>query len=133
MSKGWLAGALALLVVSAAPAAAQTPGNPSNPGDFLRNPHPAMPWAPNNPNVGANDPGQFVQYIVVPPERVEISVPVPLPDGVPPQNQEQVVEIPGYYVTETTTGYYYPERWTLQQLNVGVYQWVQLPAEFRRK
>ena len=49
------------------------------------------------------------------------------------QTQKQVQEIPGYVIAETTTGYYYPERWTLQQLNVGVYQWVQLPAEFRRK
>ena len=53
--------------------------------------------------------------------------------GVPAPTREQVVEIPGYYVTETTTGYWYPERWTLQQLGVGVYQWVKLPAEFRRK
>ena len=37
------------------------------------------------------------------------------------------------YVAETTTGYWYPERWGLQQLNVGVYRWVKLPAEFRRK
>src|SRR5205814_9981376 len=31
-------------LLTAAPAAAQA-GNPSNPADFTRNPHPAMPWA----------------------------------------------------------------------------------------
>jgi len=64
---------------------------------------------------------------------VSITLYVPVPDGIPPQTRQETFEIPGYFVTETTTGYYYPERWTLQQMNVGVYQWVKLPAEFRRK
>jgi len=149
--KAFLAAGLALLTV--APAAAQ-PGNPNNPADFIRNPHPAMPWAPNNPDRFLSETyGTVIQYIPVPPQQVVIQVPVPLPAGAPPQaqeppgvpaqsrgeepsapaqTQEQTVEIPGYYVAETTTGYWYPERWTLQQLN-GVYQWVKLPAEFRKK
>ncbi len=126
-----IAGVLGVLL-TAAPAGAPPP-NPANPGDFTNNPHPAMPWAPNNPNIGAFDYGQVVGYIPVPPQQVQIQVPVPLPDGVPPQTVSQIQEIPGYYITETTTGYWYPERWTLQQLNLGVYQWVQLPPEFRRK
>jgi len=149
--KAFLAAGLALLTV--APAAAQ-PGNPNNPADFIRNPHPAMPWAPNNPDRFLSETyGTVIQYIPVPPQQVVIQVPVPLPAGAPAQaqeppgvlaqsrgeepsapaqTQEQTVEIPGYYVAETTTGYWYPERWTLQQQN-GVYQWVKLPAEFRKK
>jgi len=161
--KAFLAAGLALLTV--APAAAQStppvtppvltpPGNPNNPADFIRNPHPAMPWAPNNPDRFLSETyGTVIQYIPVPPQQVVIQVPVPLPAGAPAQaqeppgvpaqsrgeepsapaqTQEQTVEIPGYYVAETTTGYWYPERWTLQQQN-GVYQWVKLPAEFRKK
>lgn len=97
----------------------------------LNNPHPGQPWDP----LGSTRPnyGTVVQYIPVPPQQVSIAVYVPVPDGVPPRTAQQTVEIPGYYVTETTTGFYYPERWTLQQLNVGVYQWVKLPPDFRRK
>jgi len=121
------------VLLTAALVAAQA-GNPSNPADFTRNPHPAMPWAPNNPDRFLSETyGTVIQYVQVAPVQVVVQVPVPLPDGMSPQTQEQMVEIPGYYVTETTTGYWYPERWTLQQLNVGVYQWVKLPAEFRRK
>ena len=136
MSKVWLAlvalvAALGVLL-TATPAAAP-PGNPSNPSDFINNPHPAMPWAPNNPNIGGTDYGQVVRYIPVPPQPVEVVLSVPVPDGIPPRTETQVQEIPGYYITETTTWFYNPERWTLQQLNVGVYQWVKLPPEFRRK
>lgn len=94
-------------------------------------PHPAMPWAFFNPNVGAWHYGAVVQYIPVPSQQVVIQVPVL--DTVSPETRAQTVEIPGYYIAETTTGYWYPERWGLQQPNVGVYQWVKLPAEFRRK
>ena len=69
----------------------------------------------------------------VPAQQVVIEVPVAVPDGVPPQTQKQIVEIPGYYITETTTGFWYPERWTLYQANAGVYQWMKYPPEFRRK
>ena len=99
--------------------------------NHLNNAYPTQPW--NQLGVGRVDYGQVVQYIAVPPQQAVLSLYVPLPDGVPPQTREEIVEIPGYYVAETTTGYWYPERWTLQQLNVGVYQWVKLPAEFRRK
>ena len=121
------------VLLTAAPAAAQA-GNPSNPADFTRNPHPAMPWAPNNPDRFLSETyGTVIQYVPVAPQQAVLSLYVPLPDGVPPQTREEIVEIPGYYVAETTTGYWYPARWTLWQLNLGVYQWVALPAEFRRK
>jgi len=97
----------------------------------LNNPHPMQPWDPlatTHYNYGT-----VIQYIAVPPQQALVSLYVPLPDGVPPQTREEIVEIPGYYVAETTTGYWYPARWTLWQLNLGVYQWVALPAEFRRK
>ncbi len=106
----------------------QPPPNVPHP---LNNPHPAESWDP----LGSSRPnyGDVVRYIPVPPQQVSISLYVPVPDGIPPQTRQETVEIPGYYVAETTTGYYYPERWTLQQMNVGVYQWVKLPPEFRRK
>jgi hypothetical protein len=171
--------ALLGVLLTASHAAAQA-GNPNNPADFIRNPHPAMPWAPNNPDRFLSETyGTVIQYIPVPPQQVAIPLPAsaqaPTPEqtgapaqtpgqtgvpaqapeqtrvpiqapeqtatpaqtreetGVPAQTREQIVEIPGYYVTETTTGYWYPERWTLQQVNVGVYRWVKLPGEFRRK
>jgi hypothetical protein len=153
MSKVWLAATLGFLVALAMTlgvirsAAAQQgrvnpftlqfdkTGKPTQPfGDqpnLLNNPNATQPW--NQFGVGRVDYGQILQYIPVAPQQVSITLYVPVPDGIPPQTQQQTVEIPGYYVAETTTGYYYPERWTLQQMNVGVYQWVKLPAEFRRK
>ena len=77
--------------------------------------------------------GTVVRYLPVAAQRVTLDVAVSTPGSVSTQMQRQVVEIPGYYVTETTTGYYYPERWTIDQLNVGVYQWRKVPPEFRRK
>jgi hypothetical protein len=90
-------------------------------------PHPNMPWNYYNAE------GQVIRYIQMPPQQVTVNVPVDVPAGVPPQTQPQVVEIPGYVVTETTTGYIYPERWTLQQSPTGALQWVRVPGEFRRK
>ncbi len=102
-------------------------GEPSH----LNNAYPTQPW--NQLGVGRVDYGQLVQYLVVPPENAALTLNVPVPDSVPPQTRVETVEIPGYYVAETTTGYWYPDRWALQQLNLGVYQWVKVPAEFRRK
>ena len=120
--------ALALQLTGAEPVRAQA-GNPANPADSINNPHPAMPWASSQ----RVDYGQAIRYIEVPAQYVVIVVPVRLPDGVPPRSEPQVQTIPGYVITETTTGYWYPERWTLQQLNIGGYQWARLAPEFRRK
>jgi len=130
MTRGiWLA--VFMIAVSHAPALGGPAGNPGSPADFGRNPHPRMPWNAN----GASrvDFGQVVRHIPVLPPPLTIAVPAVLPAGVPPRTEEYTVDLPGYYVTETTTGFYYPERWTLWQLNVGIYRWVRLPPEFRRK
>jgi len=107
-------------------------GEVGNPSDTTNNPHPVMPWSgitnPNRVNYG-----QVVRYIQVPSRQVVIEVPVPTPEGLPRQTQRQVVQVPGYAVAETTTGFYYPERWTIEQVGAGVYQWKKLPAEFKRK
>ena len=103
-----------------------------SPTDFSANPHPAMPWS-GITNPTQVDYGQVIRYIQVPPQQVAIEVYVPTPEGLPRQTQRQVVEVPGYYVAETTTGYYYPERWSIEQLSAGLYQWRKLPPEFRKK
>ena len=133
MIRAWLV-AVSLVAVSSAPALAQVggpAGAPTNPGNFSQNPHPVMPWATNS--TSRVDYGQVVRYVPVPPQSVSLTVHVPVPDGVPPKTEQQTVEIPGYYVTETTTGFYYPERWTIQQTGAGVYQWVKLPPDFKRR
>ncbi len=109
------------VVVLAVPAWAQV--SPTSP------PHPNMPWNLYNPNKATY--GEFVRYVQVPTQQVTVQVPAP--GGPPDQLQPQSVEIPGYVVTETTTGYWYPERMTLVQVNVGAYQWQKLPAEFKQK
>ena len=133
MISAWLVAVL-LVLASYAPALGQVggpAGAPTNPGNFSQNPHPAMPWATNS--TGRVDYGQVVRYLPVPPQSVSLTVNVPVPEGVPAKTEQQTVEIPGYYVTETTTGFYYPERWTLQQTGAGVYQWVKLPPDFKRR
>src|SRR5437016_13231381 len=98
------------VLLTAAPAAAQA-GNPSNPADFTRNPHPAMPWAPNNPDRFLSETyGTVIQYVPVAPQHVGIQLRTPLPDGVPPETCEQTAEIPGYYAAEPPMGYWYAAR-----------------------
>jgi hypothetical protein len=43
---------------------------------------------------------------------------------------QQQVTVPAYYVRETTVGFLYPERWTVEQSGPNVYRWRQLPAQF---
>jgi hypothetical protein len=124
--------ALALQLSGVAPVFAQA-GDPANPGNFSANPHPGMTWAYYNPNLHGFEAGQVIRYIEVSAQQVVLNVDVPVPDGVPRRTEQQWQTIPGYYVTETTTGFLYPERWTIAQLNAGVYQWVRLPARFQRK
>jgi hypothetical protein len=127
--------ALVLLLPSAVPAQAPsganvspTPGNiQANPNNF---PHPLHPW---NALTRPETRGTPVGLIAVPPQEVVMIVPVPRPEGLPPAWRQEVATVPGYYITETTTGYLYPERWTLEQLNVGVYRWRLLPPSFHRK
>ena len=110
----------------------QSSGSPfgSRP-DRLNNPHPMQPnAAPLSVNTSFGTP---IASHYVAPRQLQINVYVPMPGSLPGEYRPTAVEIPGYYVTETTTGYVYPERWTIDQLNVGVYQWRMLPTEFRRK
>jgi hypothetical protein len=105
------------------------------PNDF---PHPTQTWNFLSPNVYPRPEsiralGQVIRYFEVPAQPVVLAVAVTSAEGAPLEWTERLLTIPGYYVTETTTGYIYPERWTLEQLNVGVYGWRLLPAEFRRK
>jgi hypothetical protein len=115
------------------PSGGNTPPTQSNitnlPNDF---PSPAHPWyGPFDPKRG--NYGAVVRQLEVPARQVVIQVYVPRPGSLPGEFQRQVAEIPGYVVTETTTGYLYPERWSLQQQTAGVYQWVRLPPAFQRK
>ncbi|HXK33855.1 MAG TPA: hypothetical protein VNM91_07590 [Dehalococcoidia bacterium] len=113
-------------------------------------PHPTMPWA-----LGTATPyGQFVRDVWVPPQQVVLETVVPLPpaapaapDGAPADRADapsqageptatvvrQVVTVPGYYVRETTVGYHYPARWTIEQTAPGSYRWRLLPQEFRHR
>jgi hypothetical protein len=47
-----------------------------------------------------------------------------------PQIVNQQVTIPGYYVRETTAGFHYPDRWTIEQVGPNTYRWRPLPAQF---
>lgn len=83
------------------------PGNPTNPADPINNPHPTMPW------FGVATPyGQFMQWVWMPPQPVVVD--------------EQVVYQPGFWVAQTTAGYYYPRRWVLREVAPGTVGWVLL-------
>jgi len=47
-----------------------------------------------------------------------------------PQIVYQQVTVPGYYVRETTVGFHYPDRWTIEQVGPNAYRWLPLPAQF---
>lgn len=88
---------------------------------FLNNAHPMLP------NAGL---GYAVRQVWMPPQPVTMQVYVPTPEGVPTKYQTMFAEVPGFYVTETTTGVWLPERWVLDQVNVGIYQWRRAPLQF---
>jgi len=107
----------------------------TNPYDF---PFPLMPWdglpQPGMPGDGVvRQTGQVIRYLEIPPQEVTVELPVPSAETAPFRLEPQVVTIPGYVLAETTNGYLYPQRWTLEQLNVGVYQWRLRSQEFRLK
>jgi hypothetical protein len=87
----------------------------------LNNPHPMLP------NAGL---GYAVRQVWMPPQPVTMRVYVPTPEGVPSRYQTMYAEVPGFYVVETTTGYWLPERWVLDQVNDGIYQWRRAPMQF---
>jgi hypothetical protein len=83
------------------------PGNPTNPADTINNPHPTMPW------VGITIPyGQFIRWVWMPPRPVVAD--------------EEILYEPGFWVAQTTAGYYYPVRWVLREVVPGTFGWVLL-------
>jgi len=93
---------------------------------------------PTNPWVGVTYPNRAIQgnvigYIEVPPQQVVVNVYVPGPGSFSGGFEPQLFEIPGYVVTETTTGYVYPARVALRAFTPGVFQWVTEPSIFQRK
>jgi hypothetical protein len=125
---------LPVMALAQVPAPSPSGSNPSpTPFDlqFRRNdfPHPALPWS----FWQGQAYGRVLGYIPVAPQEVTLSTRRGPADGLSGEPAERVVTIPGYYVAETTTGYVYPERWALQPLGAGVYQWRLLPLEFRRR
>ena len=85
-----------------------TPGDPSNPADFGANPHPTMPW------FGVPTPyGQFVRWLWIPPRFANVN--------------GRIVEQPGSWVAETTSGYYYVDQWQLAQGPTGELVWQIVP------
>ena len=45
----------------------------------------------------------------------------------------QTLTVPGYWIKDTTAGYYIPSRWVLIQPSPGAYAWWLAPPEFRRR
>ena len=88
-----------------------------------------MPWN----QFSSPDYGQPIRYIEVPAQQIVLEMAVDVPAGVPPETRPQIVEIPGYLMLETTTGYVISEHWTVVQAGAGVFEWARVPAEFRHK
>jgi hypothetical protein len=82
------------------------PGNPTQPADRANNPHPTMPWLVTSPY------GVVQRWVWMPPQPVLVN--------------EQIVYEPGFWVAQTTAGYYYPTRWVLRESAPGRYSWVLL-------
>ena len=111
------------------------PGDPNTP-NVTRLPHDfpygMLPW------YGVFDPkkvntGTLVRYIEVPPQQVVVDVYVPGPGSFSGGFEPQLFEIPGFVITETTTGYIYPARVGLREITRGVFNWVTEPQGFQPK
>ena len=138
--------------VLAQPGAVSAPG----PGVSVNTPaHVYLPWS-----LGPAIPvGQLIRDVWVQPQQVVIDsvvqVPV-IPAGEPvdaaqastdgtkdteppttpatqPAVLRQTVTIPGFWIKDTTAGYYIPSRWVLVQPSPGNYAWWLAPPEFRRR
>jgi len=91
---------------------------------------------PTTPNAGISGTGGYgvpIRHIWVAPQAVPIVVYDAHREGTGEQWNTQYTELPGYYVTETTLGYVYPERWALYTPAKGVYQWQRVPSVFQPK
>ena len=126
---------LLIPAVAGAQSSAPTPAAPS---------HPSLPWS-----LGPAIPvGQLLRDVWVPPQTIVVDTLVPMPaepgveeagtaegGGSAPQygTLRQTVVVPGYWVRQTTSGDYYPQRWMLEQTAPGTFQWRLLPAEVRAR
>ena len=90
--------------------------------------HPWNPYHPQNP-ANLTRYGLPLGYIHVPSRAVTISA----YDSLAGMYRPYTVIIPGFMITETTTGYIYPSRWELREISRGVYQWVLRQAFFQPK
>jgi hypothetical protein len=133
----WIASLIAAFaLLLPAPALAQStpaPGGggvtPPSTNPLLAAPHPMMPWS-----LGPATPyGQLIRYFWVPAQQMVIEMPVAQTQAGAVGVQQQVVEVPGYYASETTLGFYYPDRWVIEQVGPGSYRWRLMTAEFRRR
>lgn len=145
------------LVLLALPATATAQVSPTAPA------HPSMPWSGITTPQGQllrfiYVPAQpvILEYVVTgpadtPPPVAEpapptaegeaktpdapAATPAPPSEGPAPGPRilRQQITVPGYYVRETTVGFHYPERWTIEQAAPNVYRWRQLPAQFVAK
>jgi hypothetical protein len=138
----WMASLVAALIVMApvmavavSPAAgvggtaATSPVPLPDPSAPAATPHPSTPWS-----IGAATPyGQLMRYVWIPPQPVVIETPLAVTEGERLGSQQQVVQVPGYYASETTLGVYYPERWVIERVGPAAYRWRVAAAEFRRR
>jgi len=93
---------------------------------------PTMPWY-GVPSPMRSNYGSVIRYIEVPSQQVVAEVYVPGPGSFSGGFEPQLFEIPGYVVTETTTGYIYPARVGLREITRGVFNWVTEPPGFQPK
>ena len=93
--------------------------------------HPAFPWVWNS--YTPIHWGTVVGQKWIPPEYVAIQVYVRQPEGLPEQTETQIVEVPGYYVVETTKGTILPERWVIENTGANVWVWRKIPAYFQTR
>jgi len=135
--------AVLLLLVFGAPGVALAQGggltiNPNPPPPSGRNTPPSIPAILGIPHdfshpveswYGVPDPkrvnyGRAIQQIEVPPRQLILNVYMPGPGSFSGGFEPRLFEIPGYVVTETSTGYIYPARVGLREVTPGVFNWV---------
>ena len=125
--------------ITVPPPSGSLPGTPPTTRPSV--PFTSDPNQQNNPfptllNAGVSGTGWYgvpIRQIYIPPQAVQIVVYAPEQEVTGDQWVAQYTELPGYYVTETTLGYLYPDRWTLSSPAKGLYQWQRVPAGFQRK
>ena len=77
--------------------------------------------------------GAVVGYHNVPPRWVQVEVYTPAPGSLSGTTAPTAVLVPGYTITETTNGYYYPPRWDVQRETGRGYYWTVVPWGFSCK